>query len=94
MVLGCSPDSIESHRKFSKKRSLEISLLSDPSKETMTAYGGYGPKSILGVKTKGVIRSTVLIDPEGRVAEVWRPVHAKGHADLVLAKLQTLNSSP
>ena len=57
----------------------------------MTAYGGYGPKSILGLKTTGIIRSTVLVDPQGSVAEVWRPVRAKGHADLVLEKLRNLS---
>jgi peroxiredoxin Q/BCP len=89
-VLGCSPDSPEKHRKFIDKHGLAITLLSDPEHEVMEKYGAWGEKTMYGKKTQGVIRSTVLIDPAGKVAWHWPNVRAKGHADKVLEKLQEL----
>ncbi|MBK8975433.1 MAG: thioredoxin-dependent thiol peroxidase [Planctomycetes bacterium] len=90
VVLGCSPDSIESHRKFVDKHSLRIDLLSDPDHEVMEKYGAWGEKSLYGKTSMGVIRSTVLIDPTGKVAHHWPKVQAKGHADKVREKLAEL----
>jgi peroxiredoxin Q/BCP len=89
-VLGCSPDTPESHRKFAKKQGLRLTLLSDPDHETMEAYGAWGDKILYGRKFRGVIRSTVLIDPAGKVAHHWKKVKAKGHAESVLAKIEEL----
>jgi peroxiredoxin Q/BCP len=92
-VLGCSADSTASHRKFIAKHGLKISLLSDPGKETMTRYGAWGEKTLYGKVTTGVIRSTVIIDPAGRVAHHYTTVKAAGHARAVQEKLTQLQSS-
>jgi peroxiredoxin Q/BCP len=91
-VLGCSADSPESHRKFAKKYGLKITLLSDPEHEVMEEYGAWGDKVLYGRKFKGVIRSTVIVDPSGNVAHHWKKVKAKGHAEAVRAKLAELRS--
>jgi thioredoxin-dependent peroxiredoxin len=90
VVLGCSPDSPEKHRKFIAKHELKVRLLSDPDHRVMEAYGAWGEKSMYGKTTVGVIRSTVLIDPEGRVAHHWKKVSAKGHAAKVRERLEEL----
>jgi thioredoxin-dependent peroxiredoxin len=89
-VLGCSRDSAEAHRKFIVKYKLKIRLLSDPDHTVMEKYGAWGEKNNYGKKTMGVIRSTVLIDPQGRVAHLWPSVKAAGHADIVQGKLAEL----
>ena len=91
-VLGCSPDSVESHQKFIRKYKLSISLLSDPSHKMMGRYNAWGEKNMYGKITEGVIRSTVLIDPKGKVAKHWRRVSAKGHAESVQKTLTALSS--
>jgi peroxiredoxin Q/BCP len=91
-VLGCSPDSVESHQKFIRKYKLSISLLSDPSHKMMSRYNAWGEKNMYGKITEGVIRSTVLIDPKGKVAKHWRRVSAKGHAESVQKTLTALSS--
>ena len=90
VVLGCSPDSPEKHRKFIAKHKLELALLSDPDHAAMEAYGAWGEKTLYGKKSLGVLRSTVLIDPAGKVAHHWPRVSAKGHAAEVAAKLKEL----
>jgi peroxiredoxin Q/BCP len=90
VVLGCSPDSTESHRKFAAKHKLKVRLLSDSDHKVMEKYGAWGEKTLYGRKSVGVIRSTVLIDPDGKVAHHWARARAKGHADAVRAKLQEL----
>jgi len=89
-VLGCSPDSPESHRKFARKHGLRLTLLSDPEHAVMQKYGAWGDKVLYGRKFKGVIRSTVIVDPSGNVAHHWKKVKAKGHAESVRAKLAEL----
>jgi peroxiredoxin Q/BCP len=89
-VYGCSPDDAASHRRFIDKHGLEIGLLSDPDHAVMEKYGAFGEKTLYGKKSMGVIRSTVLIDPAGKVAHHWPKVQAKGHADKVRAKLAEL----
>ena len=88
VVLGCSADSPESHRKFIAKYGLKITLLSDPEHEAMKAYGAWGEKVLYGRKMIGVIRSTVIVDPKGNVAHHWKKVKAKGHAESVRATLE------
>ena len=90
MVLGCSADSPESHRKFIAKYKLKIKLLSDPDHTVMEKYGAWGEKNNYGKKSMGIIRSTVLIDPAGRVAHHFAKVKAAGHAEEVKAKLAEL----
>ena len=89
-VFGCSPDSPSSHCKFIAKYKLKIKLLSDPGHVVMDKYGAWGEKNNYGKKTMGVIRSTVLIDPAGRVTYHWATVKAAGHAEQVRAKLAEL----
>lgn len=90
VVLGCSPDSPESHRKFIAKHDLSVTLLSDPDHEVMEQYGAWGEKTLYGRKSIGVKRSTVIIDPEGKVAHHWKAVRAKGHAAKVRERIEAL----
>ena len=92
IVYGCSPDSVESHQKFIRKYKLKIGLLSDPNHKTMQKYGAWGEKNMYGKITVGVIRSTVLSDPNGKVARHWKRVKTKGHADSVQKTLEELNT--
>jgi len=90
VVLGVSPDTPEKHRKFIDKYKLKISLLSDPDKKMMRKYGSFGPKKLYGRLFEGVIRSTYIIDPRGKVAHNWASVKAAGHAEKVREKLTEL----
>lgn len=89
-VLGVSPDSVESHRRFMAKHGLKVRLLSDPEKKVIKAYGVWGLKRMGGRRYYGVVRSTFLIDPQGRIAHAWRNVKVKGHVEEVLARLREL----
>ncbi|MBK9385414.1 MAG: thioredoxin-dependent thiol peroxidase [Planctomycetes bacterium] len=89
-VIGVSPDSPEAHTKFIAKYTLGITLLSDPEHAMLEKYGAWGEKNMYGKKSMGVIRSTVILDPEGKVAHLWAKVSAKGHAEKVREKLQEL----
>ncbi len=86
-VVGISPDGAEKHRKFREKYGLKVRLLSDPSHEAMESYGAWGEKTLYGRKSVGVIRSTVLVGPDGRVEQAWYHVRADGHAEKVLAAI-------
>ena len=79
IVLGVSPDSVKSHQSFIEKESLKFTLLSDTKKEVLKVYGALGLKKLYGKEYEGVIRSTFLIDPEGRIAYICRNVKVKGH---------------
>ena len=92
-VVGCSPNSLESHKKFIAKYKLKVRLLSDPEHKAMTAYGAWGEKVLYGKKSIGVIRSTVIVGPDGKVAHHWAKVKAKGHADSVREKLKELRAA-
>jgi peroxiredoxin Q/BCP len=87
-ILGVSPDSGASHRKFIDKYRLPFTLLSDPDKKVMEKYGAWGEKVLYGKKMTGVIRSTVLIGPDGKVKKHWRRVpKAADHPERVFAVL-------
>ncbi|TCK06534.1 thioredoxin-dependent thiol peroxidase [Phorcysia thermohydrogeniphila] len=88
VVLGVSPDSVESHRKFKEKKRIRVKLLSDTEKEVIKRYNVWQLKKMYGKEYYGVVRTTYLIDPEGRIAHVWKRVKVKGHADSVLKKIQ------
>ena len=92
-VVGCSPNSLESHKKFIAKYKLKVRLLSDPEHKAMAAYGAWGEKVLYGKKTIGVIRSTVIVGPDGKVAYHWAKVKAAGHADAVREKLKELRAA-
>jgi peroxiredoxin Q/BCP len=85
-VLGISPDGAESHRRFRAEHGLSFPLLTDADHAVMEAYGAWGEKTLYGKKSVGVIRSTFLVDEEGRVRRAWYSVKANGHAEKVLAE--------
>ncbi len=87
VVLGVSPDSVKSHRKFADKYGLPFSLLADENHEVAEKYGVWGQKSFLGKKFMGVERTTFLIGEDGRIQDVMRKVKAKTHAQDLLAKV-------
>ena len=78
-VLGISPDKPEKLAKFRERDGLTITLLSDPDKSTLGAYAAYGEKKLYGKLVEGVIRSTIVVDPEGKVAVAQYNVKATGH---------------
>jgi peroxiredoxin Q/BCP len=80
-VLGISPDSPEKLAKFRDKESLNFTLLADPDREVLRAYGAYGEKMNYGKKTVGVIRSTFVIGADGRVERAYYNVRATGHVE-------------
>ncbi len=86
-VIGISADGAASHVRFRNKYGLRFPLLTDSSRTVMARYGAYGEKMMYGKPTTGVIRSTFLIDPQGRIEQVWHNVKADGHAAKVLETL-------
>ncbi len=91
VVLGVSPDSAKSHQNFISKQKLGITLLSDESKETLEAYGVWQLKKMCGKEYMGVVRSTFLIDPSGKIAKIWSNVKVKEHANEVKKALASLS---
>ena len=89
-VVGVSADNQALHQKFTDTYSLPFTLLSDPDHETMEKYGAWGEKNMYGKKVTGVLRSTVLIDEQGRVAHVFRKVKTDSHSRDVIAVLDKL----
>ncbi|MGR6997847.1 thioredoxin-dependent thiol peroxidase [Yinghuangia aomiensis] len=87
-VLGISPDKPEKLGKFRDKESLKVTLLSDPDKATLTAYGAFGEKTMYGKKVTGVIRSTFVVDEDGKIEHAWYNVRATGHVAKLLKDLK------
>jgi peroxiredoxin Q/BCP len=83
-VLGISADTVKAQESFRNKHQLAIPLISDEQHEMLEAYGAWGEKSMYGRSFMGIIRTTVLIDADGRIAKIWRNVRVDGHADEVL----------
>jgi peroxiredoxin Q/BCP len=83
VVLGVSPDSLDSHRKFKQKYDLPYRLLSDEEHRLADAFGIWKQKSMYGVKYMGVERTTVIIDRKGRVARIFPSVKIPGHVQEV-----------
>src|SRR5262249_38978496 len=89
-VLGVSADNAASHQRFIDKYQLPVPILSDPDRKVMEKYGAYGDKVMYGKKTKGVIRSTVWIGPDGKVRKHWARVpDAAAHPEKVLEALRS-----
>jgi peroxiredoxin Q/BCP len=84
-VLGISADPPKAQEKFRDKHKLAVPLISDEQHEMLEAYGAWGEKSMYGKKFLGILRTTVLVGDDGRVARIWRNVRVDGHADEVLA---------
>ena len=90
VVIGVSPDSVKSHDKFKAKHELGVILAADEERKAIEAYGVWGEKSMYGRKYMGVLRTTFLIGPDGRIVQVWENVKVKGHAEAVLAAVKAL----
>ncbi|MHB8600504.1 MAG: thioredoxin-dependent thiol peroxidase [Ktedonobacteraceae bacterium] len=90
VVLGISTDSVASHKKFAEKYGLPFPLLSDEDTHVAQEYGVYSEKNMYGRKFMGVDRSTFLIDKDGIVRKIWRKVKPEGHANEVLAVVDSL----
>lgn len=89
VVLGVSPDDAEMHSRFIAKYKLPFTLLSDPDKKVMEKYGAWGEKMMYGKKVTGIIRSTVWLDPKGKVVKHWRKVpKAADHPEKILQAMQ------
>ncbi len=91
VVLGVSPDSTKSHCGFAEKHGLDIVLLSDPDHKIIEKYDAWQLKKMYGKEYYGVVRSTFLIDPKGKITFIWQKVQAQGHAEEVLGKLKELS---
>lgn len=90
-ILGLSADTESSHQKFSDKFGFEFDLLSDPEHVVLEKYGAWGEKKNYGKTYMGIIRSTVIVDPKGKVLAHWNTVKgADKHPDEVLNKLKEL----
>jgi peroxiredoxin Q/BCP len=90
VILGVSADSVESHRRFKEKYGLPYTLLADTDHAIATAYGVWQQKSLFGKKYMGIVRTTFLIDPDGRIARVFEGVNPLGHAGEVAAAIEEL----
>jgi thioredoxin-dependent peroxiredoxin len=93
VVLGVSRDSAKTHAGFKTKYNLAFPLLSDPDASVHKAYGAWGTKTMYGRETTGALRSTVIIDPKGRIAKRFPNVKVDGHANAVLTALSELQGS-
>ena len=85
MVLGISPDTPKAQLKFKEKEDLPYTLLADAKKEVAHKFDVVKEKNMYGKKVMGIVRSTFLISPEGKIAHVFSPVKPEGHAEEVLA---------
>jgi peroxiredoxin Q/BCP len=89
-ILGVSADPVPAQDKFKAKHKLAIPLASDETHRTLEAYGVWQEKSMYGRKFMGVVRTTLLIGPDQRIAQIWPKVSVAGHADEVLAAAKAL----
>ncbi|HKB88363.1 MAG TPA: thioredoxin-dependent thiol peroxidase [Patescibacteria group bacterium] len=87
VVLGVSKDSVKSHKKFAEKYDLNFPILSDESKETIIAYGAWGPKKFMGREYDGIIRMTYLINPDGNIEKIYPKVNPLTHAEEIIQDL-------
>lgn len=89
-VLGVSADPLKAQEKFRDKHGLGVPLVSDEKHEMLEAFGAWGEKSMYGKSFLGILRTTILIGTDGKVAKVWRNVRVDGHADAVLEAARSL----
>jgi peroxiredoxin Q/BCP len=88
VVIGVSTDEVERHIRFRDKYGLPYILLSDPNHQVCEKYGVWQPKKLYGREYMGIVRSTFLIDEEGRLIREWRNVRLKGHIDAILEAIR------
>jgi len=87
-VIGVSPDKPDKLAKFREKESLKVTLVGDPDKQVLEAYGAFGEKKLYGKTVVGVIRSTVIVDEAGNVEHAWYNVKATGHVAKLIKDLK------
>ena len=92
-VIGISKDSTKSHKKFVEKHDLNFTLLSDPSHETIEAFGAWGKKKFMGREYEGIKRNTYIVNPKGDIAQEYENVTPKTHVGLLLKDLKNLQQS-
>lgn len=90
LVIGVSKDSVQKHGKFAAKHALGVTLVSDEGGDLCERYGVWAEKTLYGRVSMGIVRTTFLIDGDGRIARIWPKVRVKGHADEVLAAVRAL----
>jgi len=90
VVIGVSPDDVESHVKFRDKFKLNFPLLADTGHKVAEKYGAWREKNMYGKKKMGIQRSTYLIDAQGKIAKVWKAVKVDGHDEKVIEAIKTL----
>lgn len=90
-VLGISVDSVKSHNKFAQKYKLPFPLLADENKEVVNKYGVWVKKKFMGREYVGTYRTSFLIDPKGKIANIYEKVNPETHAEEVLKDLKDLN---
>ena len=90
VVIGVSKDSVERHEKFKEKHRLKITLASDENGAMLEKYGVWQEKKLYGKVFMGIVRSTFLIDSEGKIVKIWPKVRVKGHAAEVLEAAKAL----
>lgn len=86
-VVGVSPDSVASHKKFADKFKFGFNLIADPETKILQAYGVWGEKSMYGKKYMGVLRTTFVINEKGIIEEVFEKVDTKNHTDQIIKAL-------
>ena len=91
VILGISRDSIKSHERFKEKQALPFELLSDEEETVCNLFEVLKMKNMYGKQFMGIERSTFLIDASGTFREIWRKVKVKGHVEVVLSAVQTIN---
>ncbi len=84
VVIGVSPDSVQSHQKFKNKHELPFRLISDPEKVIIKEYGAWGPKKLYGREYEGLLRSTFVIDENGIIVNIFEKVKTKDHTNQIL----------
>lgn len=92
-VFGISVDSVKKHQKFATKFALPFTLLSDESKDVVKKYGVWAKKKFMGREYEGIVRTTFLVDPTGKIAKIYEKVKPPGHAEVVKKDLQLLSEA-
>ncbi|QDS93180.1 Putative peroxiredoxin bcp [Roseimaritima multifibrata] len=92
VLLGISPDTVESHERFRDKYELNFPLLADPDHAISEAYGAWREKNMYGKKSMGIQRSTFIIDGKGKIAKTWKRVQVAGHDAKVIEAVKQLSS--
>ena len=87
-MYGLSPDSLESHKAFAAKHNLNMPLIADPDAKVIQQLGAWGEKEVQGQKSVGLLRTTFLVGPDGKIQHLWERVKFEGHAEAILKIVQ------